>query len=83
MTSNYGLGGDHGAVSIDLVNLKDFEIDNETWYASFGAGTNLGELDKNLHTFGRRAIAHGTCPSVGTGGHLTVVGLLQPISAFR
>ncbi|KAG7419434.1 FAD-linked oxidoreductase sorD [Fusarium oxysporum f. sp. rapae] len=76
---NYGLGGDNGAVSIDLVNLKDFEMDNETWYESFGAGTNLGELDKNLHTFGRRAIAHGTCPSVGTGGHLTVGGL-GPIS---
>ncbi|KAF4439178.1 hypothetical protein F53441_12653 [Fusarium austroafricanum] len=76
---NYGLGGADGAVSIDLVNLKDFKMDNRTWYASFGAGTNLGELDKNLHASGRRAIAHGTCPTVGTGGHLTVGGL-GPIS---
>lgn len=70
-------------MSIDLVNLKDFEMDNETWYASFGAGTNLGELDKNLHTFGRRAIAHGTCPSVGTGGHLTVVSILEHTSDYH
>ncbi|KAJ4268890.1 hypothetical protein NW762_002961 [Fusarium torreyae] len=76
---NYGLGGVDGAVSIDLVNLKDFKMDNKTWYASVGAGTNLGELDNHLHTNGRRAIAHGTCPSVGTGGHLTVGGL-GPIS---
>ncbi|KAF5021250.1 hypothetical protein F66182_6648 [Fusarium sp. NRRL 66182] len=76
---NYGLGGVDGAVSIDLVNLKGFAMDNKTWHASFGSGTNLGELDKHLHANGRRAIPHGTCPSVGTGGHLTVGGL-GPIS---
>jgi hypothetical protein len=51
-------------------------MDNATWYASFGAGNNLEELDKHLHANGKRAIAHGTCPSVGTGGHLTVVSFL-------
>jgi hypothetical protein len=51
-------------------------MDNETWLASFGAGNNLEELDKHLHANGNRAIAHGTCPSVGTGGHLTVVSFL-------
>ncbi|KAH7188219.1 uncharacterized protein B0J16DRAFT_396446 [Fusarium flagelliforme] len=76
---NYGLGGADGAVSIDMVNFKDFSMDNRTWYARFGAGLNLGELDVHLHANGRRAIAHGTCPEVGTGGHLTVGGL-GPIS---
>ena len=50
-------------------------MDNRTWYARFGAGLTLGELDAHLHANGRRAIAHGTCPEVGTGGHLTVVSL--------
>ncbi|KAF4991022.1 hypothetical protein FGRMN_8101 [Fusarium graminum] len=76
---NYGLGGLDGAVSIDLVHLKNFQMDTETWHASFGSGNTLGDLDKGLHANGRRAIAHGTCPSVGTGGHLTVGGL-GPIS---
>ncbi|RGP68544.1 hypothetical protein FLONG3_8103 [Fusarium longipes] len=76
---NYGLGGADGAVSIDLVNFKNFEMNNKTWYASFGSGLKLGELDNHLHANGRRAIAHGTCPGVGTGGHLTVGGL-GPIS---
>ncbi|KAM0299408.1 hypothetical protein HYE67_007744 [Fusarium culmorum] len=76
---NYGLGGEDGAISIDLDNFKDFSMNNKTWYATFGAGMNLGELDEHLHANGRRAIAHGTCPGVGTGGHLTVGGL-GPIS---
>ncbi|RGP71531.1 hypothetical protein FSPOR_3237 [Fusarium sporotrichioides] len=76
---NHGLGGVGGAVSIDMVNLRDFSMNNKTWYASFGSGMNLGELDEHLHANGRRAIAHGTCPGVGTGGHLTVGGL-GPIS---
>ncbi|KAM0498525.1 hypothetical protein ACHAP8_006147 [Fusarium lateritium] len=76
---NYGLGGVDGAVSIDMVKFKDFSMNNKTWYATFGSGMNLGELDEHLHANGRRAIAHGTCPGVGTGGHLTVGGL-GPIS---
>jgi len=58
-----------------MINFKDFSMDNRTWYARFGAGLTLGELDAHLHANGRRAIAHGTCPEVGTGGHLTVVSV--------
>ncbi|KAK4225065.1 putative oxidase [Podospora fimiseda] len=72
---NYGLGGQDGAVSIDLVNMKKFVMDNTTWQATIGAGTLLGEVDKKLHAAGGRAFAHGVCPGVGIGGHCTIGGL--------
>ncbi|PTB66167.1 Glucooligosaccharide oxidase [Trichoderma citrinoviride] len=52
-----------------------FQMDNNTWQASIGSGFRLDGLDKLLHANGGRAIAHGTCPGVGVGGHATVGGL--------
>ncbi|RFU76667.1 fad-binding, type 2 [Trichoderma arundinaceum] len=60
---------------IDLVNLKNFQMNNDTWQASVGSGYRLDGLDKLLHENGARAISHGTCPGVGVGGHATVGGL--------
>lgn len=74
--SNLGLGGEDGALALDLVNLKGFTMDNETWHATIGAGTRLGKLDEHLHGNGARAMAHGTCPGVGIGGHATIVSFL-------
>lgn len=70
---NFGTGGQDGSLMIDMTRFKDFEMDTTTWRATFGAGYKLGELDKKLHKYGKRAMAHGTCPGVGVGGHLTVV----------
>lgn len=75
--SNFGTGGEDGALMIDLVNLKQFSMDEDTWEASFGSGYRLGDLDDQLHEHGGRAIAHGTCPSVGVGGHATIVSIYQ------
>ncbi|CAM1505033.1 Fc.00g106700.m01.CDS01 [Cosmosporella sp. VM-42] len=72
---NFGIGGKDGAVVVDLANLKQFSIDEETWYATVGSGMRLGELDEYLHDNGGRAMAHGTCPGVGIGGHATIGGL--------
>lgn len=60
---------------IDMVNLKDFQMNNDTWHASVGSGYRLDDLDKLLHQNGGRAMAHGTCPGVGVGGHATVVSI--------
>ncbi|UNI23960.1 hypothetical protein JDV02_009747 [Purpureocillium takamizusanense] len=73
--ANFGLGGEDGELMIDLVNLKDFHMDRASWQATFGAGYRLGDLDKKLQQNGNRAIAHGTCPGVGIGGHATIGGL--------
>ncbi|KAG6291897.1 hypothetical protein E4U09_003656 [Claviceps aff. purpurea] len=72
---NFGTGGQDGSLMIDMARFKDFEMDKTTWRATFGAGYKLGELDKKLHKHGKRAMAHGTCPGVGVGGHLTVGGI--------
>lgn len=72
---NYGLGGEDGALAIDLTNLQSFSMDEDTWQASVGAGMRLGDMDDKLHDAGKRAVAHGTCPGVGIGGQATIGGL--------
>ncbi|KAJ7065290.1 hypothetical protein C8F01DRAFT_738244 [Mycena amicta] len=72
---NYGIGGEDGVVVLDLFHFQQFRMDNSTWYATIGAGTLLADLTTRLHNAGNRAIAHGTCPQVGIGGHATIGGL--------
>ena len=50
-------------------------MDTNTWQASIGSGTLLGDVTTLLHNNGGRAIAHGVCPGVGIGGHATIGGL--------
>lgn len=50
-------------------------MDDATKIATVGAGTLLGDLTTRLHNAGARAMAHGTCPQVGVGGHFTIGGL--------
>ena len=50
-------------------------MDRSTWRATVGGGTLLGDLTKRMHDAGKRAMAHGTCPQVGIGGHATIGGL--------
>ncbi|KAG5953912.1 hypothetical protein E4U53_007824 [Claviceps sorghi] len=72
---NFGTGGQDGSLMVDMAYFKDFAMNTTTWQATFGAGHTLGELDLQLHKHGKRAMAHGTCPGVGTGGHLTIGGI--------
>ncbi|KAI1167398.1 hypothetical protein F5B18DRAFT_601655 [Nemania serpens] len=73
--ANYGLGGEDGALVVDLFKLQDFSMDANTWRATVGGGTKLSDLTQRLHDNGKRAISHGTCPGVGIGGHATIGGL--------
>lgn len=50
-------------------------MDNTNWEATIGAGTLLGDVTQRLHDAGGRAMSHGTCPQVGSGGHFTIGGL--------
>ncbi|KAJ5340303.1 hypothetical protein N7541_009427 [Penicillium brevicompactum] len=70
-----GLGGADGAVVVDLKNFQQFSVDPDTLVATIGAGTLLGDLQTRLDYAGGRAVAHGTCPQVGTGGHFTIGGI--------
>lgn len=69
-----GLGGTDGAIVVDMKNFKNFSIDPVTQVATIGAGTPLWQVTQELHDAGGRAMAHGTCPSIGIGGHATIGG---------
>lgn len=72
---NLGLGGTDGAVVVDLAEFQQFSMDPDAHIATVGAGTLLGDLQTRLYNAGNRAVAHGTCPQVGVGGHFTIGGL--------
>lgn len=55
--------------------MTQFSMDNTTWQATIGSGTLLGDVTTRLHDAGGRAMSHGTCPQVGSGGHFTIGGL--------
>jgi hypothetical protein len=57
-----------------MKNFQQFDMDKSTWIATIGAGTLLDDVTKRLNNAGGRAIAHGICPQVGAGGHLTIGG---------
>jgi len=74
---NFALGGGIEGVNtvvVDLKNFRQFAMDEESWVATIGAGTLLGDVTDKLQQHGR-AMAHGTCPQVGIGGHATIGGL--------
>ncbi|GAB0137272.1 hypothetical protein EsDP_00005545 [Epichloe bromicola] len=73
--ANFGVGGSDGAIVVDLKHFQQFSMDTNNWQATIGAGTLLGDVTKKLHDAGGRAMAHGTCPAVGIGGHATIGGL--------
>ncbi|KAJ5998167.1 hypothetical protein N7499_005454 [Penicillium canescens] len=72
---NYGLGGQNGAIVVDMKHFSQFSMNKSTFIATLGPGTTLGNLDTELYHAGNRAMAHGICPTIRTGGHLTMGGL--------
>jgi FAD/FMN-containing dehydrogenase len=74
-TNIIGIGGTDGVIVVDLKNFQQFSIDKSSWQATIGGGTLLRDVTKKLHENGNRAMAHGTCPQVGIGGHATIGGL--------
>ncbi|KAI0197015.1 putative glucooligosaccharide oxidase [Astrocystis sublimbata] len=75
--ASHSLGGVDGAVVIDLrhfnrtwpANEQD-PADQQNIYVAQG-GIRLGNLAESLYNQGRQAVPHGTCTSVGIGGHFT------------
>ncbi|EED15794.1 hypothetical protein TSTA_009190 [Talaromyces stipitatus ATCC 10500] len=72
---NYGWGGESGEVVVNLANLNGYSYDNSTGYATVGAGSRLGSVTTSLYNLGKCAVAHGSYPDVGIGGHATIGGL--------
>ncbi|KAI0744335.1 FAD-binding domain-containing protein [Daedaleopsis nitida] len=63
----YGLGGKSGHLIVSLDNIRHLSMNGS--YATIGAGNRLGDVALYLWNNGKRAMAHGTCPFVGIGGH--------------
>ncbi len=62
--ADFCIGGQDGAVVVDLTHFQQFSMDTTTWHATIGGGTLLDDVTKRLHDHGGRAMAHGTCPQV-------------------
>lgn len=66
----YGLAGD---VVVDLSKLKQLEVFSDGT-ALIQTGNLLGDVATTLWDHGKRALPHGSCPYVGTGGHASLGG---------
>lgn len=68
----YGLGGANGALVCDLSAMKNISLSGSS--AVVQTGNLLGEVATYLWENGQLALPHGTCPTVGTGGHTSYGG---------
>ncbi|KAG7098044.1 hypothetical protein E1B28_000019 [Marasmius oreades] len=68
-----GLGGQDGALVIDLKKMNKITIDTNTNIAHVEAGNKLGSVAAALNAVGR-ALPHGSCTYVGVGGHASFGG---------
>ncbi|KAI4272248.1 MAG: hypothetical protein LQ337_005427 [Flavoplaca oasis] len=66
----FGLGGQNGAMVIDLQSFQEVSLDANN-VAKVGGGVRLGNLAQAIFNQGQRGLPHGTCPGVGVGGHAT------------
>ena len=73
--SSWGIAGtgyatQTGTILLDVSNLKDFSVSADKSSVTFGAGYRLGELSLALYSQANSLIPAGTCPWVGTSGHI-------------
>ncbi|KAL1866869.1 hypothetical protein Daus18300_006572 [Diaporthe australafricana] len=66
-------GGQDGSMIVDLQSFQNVTVDDSTGIAAVGVGLRLGNMALALNDKGR-ALAHGTCPGVGVGGHFILGG---------
>ncbi|PIL28271.1 hypothetical protein GSI_09559 [Ganoderma sinense ZZ0214-1] len=63
----FALGGEDGHLTVSLDHLRHLSLRGDE--VTFGTGNHLGDVALYLWENGQRAMAHGTCPYVGSGGH--------------
>ncbi|CAE6511498.1 unnamed protein product [Rhizoctonia solani] len=78
--ASYGVGGKDGSLVIDLSKMKSVTVD-ASGSAKIQTGNRLGEIAQKLWDNGQRALPHGVCPYVGSGGH-TAFGGFGPFSRY-
>ncbi|KDN34598.1 hypothetical protein RSAG8_12297, partial [Rhizoctonia solani AG-8 WAC10335] len=78
--ASYGVGGKDGSLVIDLSKMKAVAVD-ASGSAQIQTGNRVGEIAQKLWDNGQRALPHGVCPYVGSGGH-TAFGGFGPFSRY-
>ncbi|KAF9871775.1 FAD binding domain-containing protein [Colletotrichum karsti] len=68
--ANFGFGGEDGHLMLELDHMYNVTLDNTTGIATVQAGSRLGHVASELYKQGGKAISHGTCPGVGSAGHV-------------
>ncbi|KAH7106469.1 hypothetical protein BKA62DRAFT_651145 [Auriculariales sp. MPI-PUGE-AT-0066] len=71
--ASFSVGGQDGSLVLDTTKLKAITYDKKTGLATIGLGNRLGDVALALDSWGR-GTPHGTCASVGTGGHANCGG---------
>jgi hypothetical protein len=69
-----GYGEANGTLVISTANLTSVSVDNATGLAYVQPGIRLGQMALDIYNQAGRALAHGTCPEVGAGGHTSFGG---------
>ncbi|KAF2088002.1 Glucooligosaccharide oxidase [Saccharata proteae CBS 121410] len=69
--ASYSSGGQNGSMMVHLQSMQNITLDADSGIVSVGGGIRLGNLAQGIWDQGKRALAHGTCPGVGIGGHFT------------
>ncbi|RKF72948.1 Berberine bridge enzyme-like 2 [Golovinomyces cichoracearum] len=67
--ASFSSGGQDGSLIISMENFNEISLDPTTFIAKIGTGQRLGNIAQALFDQGKRALPHGTCPSVGIAGH--------------
>jgi FAD/FMN-containing dehydrogenase len=71
--ASFSSGGRDGMAIFDLSRMNQINlVDTQDDFAIYevGGGVRIGNLDMQLNHSGW-ASSHGTCPSIGIGGHIT------------
>lgn len=69
-----GFGEANGTLVISFANMTSVSVDNSTGLAFVQPGIRLGQMALDIFNDAGRALAHGTCPHVGAGGHTSFGG---------
>ncbi|KAM5536522.1 hypothetical protein V8D89_009799 [Ganoderma adspersum] len=76
----FALGGEDGHLTVSLDHLRHLSLRGDE--VTFGTSNHLGDVALYLWENGRRAMAHGTCPYAGSGGHAGQGGFGLPSRAW-
>lgn len=77
--SGYSSGGQDGAMIVDFRQMSKIQPDSKNALVHIGPAARLGDVAKELWADGQMAMPHGTCPTVGVGGH-SLCGGVGPMS---